>query len=585
MNTQLKQYFRLLLKYLKTQKLKVVLLGIILGSSITLQLINPQVLRYFIDSASKGGSARALTIAAILFIGVALLQQLLIIVSTYMSQNIGWSATNELRLELLEHCLKLDMTFYKSHQPTEIIERVDGDVTALFNFFSKFIINIVNNIVLIIGILILLFREDYRVGVSLSAFAIFAIISLWNIQKRSVDKWVASRERSAKFFGSLGEDLGSTEDILSCGARAYIMNKFNGAIVSWFPIHKKAVKWHYLMWQSSLGIFAVGNIVAFGIGGYLWTKGIITIGTVFLIYNYTELLSRPIEQIRAQFEDLQKAGASVIRVQEIFNIKSEFRGDECEKLPDGALPIEFKNVLFEYETGVPVIRDISFKLEKGKVLGVLGRTGSGKTTMARMLARLYDPSEGEIYFGDKKLNSIGLKELRKHIAFVTQDVELFHATIRDNITFFDSEITDDEIVTTINSIGLTKWYEALDNGLDTMLSAGGSGLSSGEGQLLALVRVFLRNPGIVILDEASSRLDPITEQLMEKAISKLLENRTCIIIAHRLSTIERADNILILENGEILEYGDREKLSKDIESKLFSLLKTGVEVTEELQSA
>lgn len=584
-NIPIKQYFRLLSKYLKTQKLRVFLLAVILGLSIALQLVNPQIIRYFIDEATKGDSSRKLSLAAILFIGVALIQQLFVILSTYLSQNVGWNATNSLRLELLEHCLKLDMTFYKSHQPTEIIERVDGDVTGLFNFFSKFLINVLNNIVLIIGILILLFREDYRIGICLSIFASFAMLTLWKIQKRSVDKWVASREKGAKFFGTIGEVFISTEDIKANGAKDHIMHRFYNQIREWFPIQRKANIWYYFMWQSSLGIFAIGNIIAFGIGGYLWSKGAITIGAVYLIFNYTELLSKPIEQIRTQFEDLQKAGASIIRVQEILDIKSNLENDNGEKLCEGPIFIELKNISFEYEEGSPVLSDISFKLQKGKILGVLGRTGSGKTTMARMLARLYNPSEGEICFEGKKLNSIGLNDLRKHVAYVTQEVQLFNASVRDNITFFNPNIKDEEIINSIFEIGLGEWYKSLPVGLDTILPAGGGGLSSGEGQLLAFVRVFLRNPGLIILDEASSRLDPITEQLVEKALDKLLKNRTCIIIAHKLGTLKRADDILILEEGRIIEHGDREELTNNNRSKLFNLLKAGAESTSELESA
>lgn len=577
MGIPFKQYLKLLSKYLKLQKFRVLLLALILGSSVALQLVSPQILRYFIDAATNGESARMLTIAALIFIGVAIIQQVMAVVSTYISQNVGWTATNSLRVELVQHCLGLDMSFHKNHQSGEIIERVDGDVTALFNFFSKFMINILTNVVLVIGIIILLFREDYRIGISIAIFASASMYILWQVQARSIDKWVQVRETSAKFYGFLGEEIGNTEDVRSSGAKDYIMFRFYKQIRSWFPITKKAVFRYYLMWASTLGIFAIGNIIAFSVGGYLWSKGIVTIGTVYLIFSYIEALNRPIEQIRMQLEDLQKAGASVTRVQELLNIKSKIKDGTDSSGWSGALSVELNNVYFEYEEGVPVLKDITFNLQSGKVLGILGRTGSGKTTLARMMARLYDPRLGEICFGGKKISSVEIKELRRHVAFVTQDVQLFHATVRENLTFFNSNITDEEILTTLSEIGLDEWYGSLPKGLDTMLEAGGGGLSAGEAQLLAFVRVFLKNPGLIILDEASSRLDPITEQLIEKALNKLLKNRTCIIIAHRLGTVQRADDILILENGNILEYGNRQELSKDKESKFSNLLKTGIE--------
>jgi ATP-binding cassette subfamily B protein len=239
--------------------------------------------------------------------------------------------------------------------------------------------------------------------------------------------------------------------------------------------------------------------------------------------------------------------------------------------------VEIENLHFEYDEDTPVINDVSFRLEPGKTLGLLGRTGSGKTTLARLIVRLYDPTRGVIKLGGKNLNSLILKDLRKRIAYVTQDVQLFHASVRDNLSFFDPGISDETILKAIDDMGLSEWFKKLGSGLDTMLDANGGGLSAGEAQLLAFVRVFLKNPDLVILDEASSRLDPVTEQLVEKAVGKLLVNRTCIIIAHRLGTVQRANEILILDNGSVLEYGSREALAKDSNSRFHQLLKTGME--------
>ena len=178
------------------------------------------------------------------------------------------------------------------------------------------------------------------------------------------------------------------------------------------------------------------------------------------------------------------------------------------------------------------------------MLGVLGRTGSGKTTLARLLLRLYDTQAGAIRVGDVPVQEAVLHDLRQHIGMVTQDVQLFHATVRDNLTFFNSSIPDERIRAVLDDLGLTAWFHSLPDGLDTELGSDGEGLSAGEAQLLAFTRVFLADPGLVILDEASSRLDPATEQLIERAVSKLLAGRTGIVIAHRLGTIQRADEIL-----------------------------------------
>jgi ABC-type multidrug transport system fused ATPase/permease subunit len=223
-----------------------------------------------------------------------------------------------------------------------------------------------------------------------------------------------------------------------------------------------------------------------------------------------------------------------------------------------------------------VLDNISFELKPGRVLGLLGRTGSGKTTLARLLLRLYDPTAGTVRLGGVAARDACLDDVRRHVGVVTQDVQLFHATVRDNLAFFNPAIGDEQIRAALYDLGLRRWYESLPDGLDTELEAGGA-LSAGEAQLLAFARLFLADPGLVILDEASSRLDPATEQLIERAVSKLLHDRTAIIIAHRLGTIERADEILILEQGRILEHGDRVGLAGDPDSRFAQLLRAGME--------
>jgi ATP-binding cassette subfamily B protein len=207
----------------------------------------------------------------------------------------------------------------------------------------------------------------------------------------------------------------------------------------------------------------------------------------------------------------------------------------------------------------------------------LGRTGSGKTTLTRLLYRLYDPDAGEIRLGGVDLRRVALDDLRRRVGVVTQEVQLFQATLRENITFFDERISDADILAALAALGLDTWMRAMPEGLDTLLSTGGRGFSAGEAQLLAFTRLLLRNPGLVILDEAASRLDPITEQRLEAAIDRLLRNRTGVIVAHRLHTLQRADDILILEHGRIIEHGVRTELAANPASRYAQLLHSGLE--------
>jgi len=329
------------------------------------------------------------------------------------------------------------------------------------------------------------------------------------------------------------------------------------------------------LWSTTILTFALGNATALAVGGYLWSTGAITLGTVYLLFSYTELLRRPIELLRRETEDMQQAVASLGRVEGLLATGSALP-DGDRPLPAGALAVELDAVSFAYETEL-VLRDVTLRVAPGRVLGILGRTGSGKTTLARLLLRFYDPTGGAVRFGGVDLRDAALAQVRTRATLVSQDVQLFRASVRDNLTFFDPGIDDTRLTAVMEQIGLARRLEARSehDPLGAEMQAGG--LSAGEAQLLAFARVFLRDPGLVILDEASSRLDPVTERAIERAIDVLLSGRTAIVIAHRLATVERCDEILILEDGRVAEHGMRLALAADPASRFAALLRTGLE--------
>jgi ABC-type multidrug transport system fused ATPase/permease subunit len=581
MKIGLQEYWNLLLDYLKPQKGRVAKFAIALLFSIGLQILNPQILRYFIDTAVSGGDRQKLFLAALLFISVALITQVMSIIATFYGENVAWTATNALRADLVEHCLRLDLSFHKYRTPGELVERIDGDVQNLSEFFSKFTIHILGNLLMMLGVIVVLFIEDWRAGLAILLFALTALSTLIKLRTIAVFHWGGYRQYSAEFFGFLGEQLTGMEDIRANGAKNYVMQRFYIIIRKWLPIFHKARLADTILWVTTNGMFTLGSVVALIVGAYLWSQQAITIGTVYLLYYYTNILSEPIEQIRNQFEDLQQADASIYRITDLLQVQSQLLTGGEQSIPPGALSIAVENVCFSYNdrglgTGDLVLQDVSFNLPAGQVLGLLGRTGSGKTTLARLLLRLYDPQSGSIRLGGVPIDQTPLTELPGKVGLVTQDVQLFQTTVRNNLTFFNPDITSDRIYETIEMLGLSEWLYSLPNGLETNLGPDSSGLSAGQAQLLAFTRVFLKDPGLVILDEASSRLDPMTEKLIERAIDKLLMGRTGIIIAHRLATVERTNQILILDKGRVNEYGEREELAKNPNSRFAQLLQAGL---------
>lgn len=598
-----KHYISLLVDYLSPQKGWATLLAVLLLSSIGLQLVNPQIVRYFLDAAQTGNGLDRLFGAAALFMTVALVRQMVQLAATYVGENVAWTATNLLRADLALHCLKLDMSFHKKYKPGELIERVDGDVNQLANFFSQLVLQLFGNLLLVVGVLVLLAWQDWRLGLSTAVVAVIGMLTLNWLNRRTIPRWQALREADAKLFGFVEEWLNGTEEIRTCRAEPYIMRRLYQAMRERWQKILAAMRIQVWVADLPLGVFALAYVVAHILGYTLFRHGQMTIGDVYLIFYYLDLLKGPLWDILHQIEDLQRATASINRITELRRIQPTIHDGPGIAFPAGSLAVAFEGVSFHYEddTDTKVLKNITFNLKPGTVLGLLGRTGSGKSTLTRLLLRFYDPSGGVIRLGQPHsspesddlhpllhagngredgfmhdIRRARQADLRRHIGMVTQEVQLFQATVRQNLTLFDDTVPDERIRQVIAEVGLSHWLARLPLGLDTRLEGGG-GLSAGEAQLLAFARVFLANPGLVILDEASSRLDPATEQRIEKAVSKLLINRTGIIIAHRLGTVQRADEIMILEDGRIVEHGPRLALVNNPDSRFYHLLQTGLE--------
>ena len=581
------QYGRILRAYLLPQAGWAAVLGACLLAGIGLQLVSPQFLRAFIDAARAGAADGVLAMQGVWFIGAALLQQAANVGATYFGETIGWNATNALRKDLVAHCLGLDLNFYGAKTPGEMIERLDGDVNALANFLSQFVLQLLGNGLLLVGVLALLFGVDWRAGLVNLVFVAVGGGVLYRLQNLAVPHWEAERQASADLFGFLEERLNGTEDIRANGGRDYVLRRFFGLVRVLMQRNMRAGLAISILVNSSFFLFALGNAAGLAVAAYLYIHGVISMGTAFMCGYYTNLVLMPVERILGQINDLQRAGASVGRVTGLLETRPaivEAPAPAEARLADGRLGVAFEGVSFRYEEeGAAVLDGIDFSLAPGTALGLLGRTGSGKTTLARLVFRLYDPQAGAVRVGGEDLRGLTTGELRGRVGMVSQNIQLFHASLRDNLTFFDRTVADERIRAVLDELGLGEWFRRLPNGLDTELesgtgaAAGGVGLSAGEAQLLAFSRVFLRRPGLVILDEATSRLDPATQALIERAVDRLVSECTAIIIAHRLETVRRVDRILILEDGRVAEFGERAALEADPGSRFHGLLALGLE--------
>ena len=478
MKIPLRQYWALFSTYLRLLWRRVALLAALIFGGTGLQLINPQFLRIFIDDARAHEGLNTLIMAAAIFIGVIVVQQVMNVWATYVSENIAWTSTNALRHDLARHCLDLDMDFHNTHTPGELIERINGDVTTLANFFSQFVLQLIGSGLMIVGVLLVLFGVDWRIGGAMTVYACLVMLALSRVRGISVPHWIAGRQASTEMASFLEERLAGTEDLRSSRATDYVMRQFYALMRQILLTYRTAHMLGNVGSTIARFSFAGGLSIGLGLGGWLYLNHSISLGTVYMVSYYAGLLSWPLYQITGQIDDLQQASAGLARVNALREVPSVIvDGPDAARLPAGTdgLTLEFDGVTFGYSPEEPVLRNISFRVEPWEVVGLLGRTGSGKSTISRLIFRLYDPQSGRICFSGTDIRNMRLAELRSRVGLVTQEVQLFHGTVRDNLTFFDRRVADASILRAIEALGLDAWYRALSNGLDTELR-GAAGL-------------------------------------------------------------------------------------------------------------
>lgn len=565
----------LLRRYLPGHGLLLVSLFLIVLAMIGAELALPWIVARLIDQALARAPLSVLQWLAVLFLVTGAALGGLRLLQAYLAERLAMNATNRLRVDLTEHCLGLDSTFHQRFRQGELVERIDGDVAALGRFLSTMLVVVVGNVLLLVGILVTLFVIDWRLGVVMTACVAVIGGVIQALRDRATPLWQAAMEADAQQSGFVGEHLRAAEDIHTSGAVRYSMRGFGELAATVLYRRRRAEVRSSGLYRVTEMLFATTMALVLGVGAWLVLQGQVTVGVLFLVYRYSDLLGYPIHRLSEELNELQRAGAAAARVTELLEWRSTLRDGSHPPPPAGPCPVEFDHVWFGYDPDRPVLRDVTFRLEPGIRLGVVGRTGAGKSTIARLLIRLQDPQRGAIRLAGVDLRDMRLRDVRACVGLVTQDVQIMHGTARDNLTVFDDTIGDERIRAVLTDLGLDWWLEWLPDGLDTVIRPGDAGLSAGQAQLLALARVFLRDPRLILFDEATSRVDADTERTLERVIDRLLAGRTAVVIAHRPETVQRTDQVLVLDHGEVVEFGDRAALAADPGSRLAAMLAAG----------
>lgn len=541
-----------------------------------LRLAMPALLGRFVDGAIARDPLDSLVRIAGAYVVAAIVAEVLQLVVMWGSVGVSWRAGNRLRERLSRHALRLEMGWHGRHSPGQLIERIDGDVEALAIFFTNVLVHVVGNLILMIAMLGVAFAIDPRAGLVLLVAAIAGAVVLIRLRAAAVPAREAEREANAQLYGDLEERLGGLEDLRANGAGRYAVHRLHANSARSWGAARRASFLGDGSYSVAAATFAVGSVATLALGFLLHDRAILTVGEVLALFRYSEMLRQPLERIAEQLKEFQKALAGARRASSMLATEPAIADGplDADALPAGPLEVRFDGVTFAYAAGAdPALCDIELTIPAGVHLGIIGRTGSGKTTLGRLALRLWDVSDGRVLVGGVDVRDLQVGDLRRRIAVVTQDVELFRASLRDNLTLFGTRpASDADLLAVLNRVGLGTWLAAQEGALDTVLE-GSSSLSAGEAQLLAFARAFLAEPSVVILDEASSRLDPITEASITQATHELLAGRTAIVVAHRLATLDEVDTIAVVDDGRIAEHGDRTTLAADPSSRYGRLLR------------
>ncbi|WP_445525408.1 ABC transporter ATP-binding protein [Streptomyces cyslabdanicus] len=564
----------LLVRYLRGERAAITLLALLVPLGIGLQLAAPYLLRQFIDGALSGQTRRTLLVVAVWVLTAALGLLVVTVGSEAVSSRLAWRSTNRLRADLVEHCLRRSPAFYRRHPPGELVQRMDSDVGRLTAVMSTLVVELVAQALLVAGILLALFHMEWRLALVFAPFAAGTLLLLRRLVGRAMPFVTARQTVAADLQGFLEERLAAAEELRANGAARHTLRELEHRQSELYRRARQAAQ-ASIRWPATVqGLSAVSVVLALAVSAWLHGQGRLSTGTAFASLSYAMLLRRPLLNITTRFRELEDAAAGVGRLQELLEQEDPQPHQGTAALPRRRPDVGFDQVSFCYEPGEPVLRGVSFTVRPGERLGVVGQTGSGKSTVVRLLFGLHQPVGGAVSVGGVDLRAMDIRALRERVALVTQEVQVFHASLRDNLTFFDSSVDDDRLLAALGEAGLATWVRDLPDGLETVLGSGARGMSAGEEQKLALARVFLRDPGLVLMDEPTARLDPHTERLLRPALERLLRGRTAVVVEHRPHLLRQVDRVLVLDDGSVAEHGERTVLAADPRSRFHDLLHT-----------
>lgn len=535
----------------------------LLGSSVV-SLVMPDAVRRLTGALTDGTATkeRVLVFAAVILLSY-IVKALLTFVSKYKAHVAAWNFVGDMMLDVYNKLQSLSMRFFGDKQTGEIMSRVINDSRNMETLIAHALPDLLSNILIVIMVAIMIFSiNPILAAISLIPIPLILFVTM-KFSGKVHALFKRNQEVLAEVNGKVQDNISGIREIQSFGREAeeYMSMKEYCKRYSFANVRANFVA--SIFFPTIEFLTSVGSVLVMGIGGTLALKDVLSISDVVGFFMYLSLFYSPIAALSRIIEDMQNAFAGGHRVLSILDMESEIKDSEnAENIGRANGDIEFDHVSFYYNENEPVLKDISFKVESGKMVAFVGATGVGKSTIVSLMERFYDPVSGSVRLDGKDIRDITVKSLRENISMVLQDVFLFNGSIYDNIAYGNPSASHDEIVKAAETARVNDFVCKMPDGYDTIIGERGVRLSGGQKQRIAIARAVLKNSPILILDEATSAVDNETEALIQQAIDELSKSRTVIVIAHRLSTVMKADNIIVLENGRIAEQGTHNELLK-----------------------
>ena len=549
--------------YLLAYKKQVVAVLTIMLVSVVITLINPLIIQQAIDVYIAGEDWHGLKRLGIVAVLLNLTLVLLVKMRMYIMAKVSNEVLLTIREELYTHIQTLSFQFFDSRPTGKILARIIGDVNSLKEVLSNSVTTLIPDFITILSVVGIMFVKNWKLAAAALSSLPLMILGVAFVQSKSHIRWQIHRKKGSNMNAFVHEDISGMYVVQSFGAEQETKQIFEELLQEHKDSFVDAVRYADAFGPIVDFCWGLGTMVLYFFGVNMILDGMLQVGTLIAFGTYISMFWRPVMNLSNFYNQLVTNIAGAERIFEILDTKPDLTDGEtaCE-MPEITGAVSFRHVTFSYEKEKEVLKDVSFEIEPGQTVALIGPTGAGKSTIVNLICRFYDIQRGQVCIDGRDVKSVTIESLRSQMGIMTQDVFLFSGTIRENIRYGRLEASEEEIIRAAKAVHAHEFIMKMEKGYDTELKERGAGLSAGQRQLLAFARTMLSEPKILILDEATSSIDTHTELLVQKGIEALLKGRTSFVIAHRLSTIQNADRIFRVDNGGILELNSFEEIEK-----------------------